>query len=262
MLKRSYIIPGVFILCMSCNVTSWQSILDDSQLTESEVIEGLKTALRIGTESAVKLTSQKDGFYRDEVIKILLPDDANNALETLREAPGGEKIYQTTIAPIVDDLIEAINRSAEDAVTEAAPIFKNALAEMTIQEGWEILKGNYMNAGNKSATRYFKDKTYDNLADLFQPKINQSLDKPLAGKTTANEIWDKFVRSYDLIARSPANILMQLKPIEEKDLSKYVTDKALDGLFIKVGDEETKIRKDPYAYANQLLVKVFGNSNN
>jgi hypothetical protein len=247
---------------MSCNVSSWQSILDDSQLTESEVIDGLKTALRIGSETAVKITSQKDGLYRDEVIKILLPEEANNALVNLREAPGGEKIYQSAIAPIVDDLIEAINRSAEDAVTEAAPIFKNALSEMTIQEGWEILKGNYENAGNKSATRYFRDKTYDNLADLFQPKIDESLDKPLVGKTTANDIWVKFVKSYDIIANSPANFLMRLKPVQERDLSIYVTGKALDGLFIKVGDEETKIRKDPYAYANQLLVKVFGNSTN
>jgi len=255
---RSFISFVIFILCMSCNVSSWQSILDDSQITESEVIEGLKTALRIGSETAVRITSQKDGYFRDEAIKILLPEEANNALLSLREAPGGERLYQATIEPIVEDLIEALNRSAEDAATEAAPIFKNALSQMTIQEAWAILNGDYKNSGNRSATIYFKDKTYQALSNLFQPKIDQSLDKSLVGNISTNDLWNKFVRSYDTIARSPANLLMQLKPIQERDLSNYVTHKALDGLFIKVAEEETKIRKDPYPYANQILVKVFG----
>jgi hypothetical protein len=257
---RAVISIAIFFFCLSCNVTSWQSILDDSQLTESEVIEGLKTSLDIGTEKAVSMTSRKDGFFRDEAIKILLPEEANNALITLREAPGGEKLYQATISPLVDDLIEALNRSAEDAASKAAPLFKDALSRMTIQEAWDILNGKYKDAGNQSATLYFRDKTFEDLTNLFQPEIKKSLDKPLAGTVSANAIWEKFVRNYETIARSPANILMGLKPLKEPDLSRYVTSRALDGLFIKVADEEAKIRRDPYSYANQILVKVFGKS--
>jgi hypothetical protein len=243
----------------ACNVSSWQSILNDSQLTESEVVEGLKTALRIGTEDAVKIVSEKDGFLRDQAIKIMLPEEANLALNKLREAPGGEKLYQAAIAPVVDDLVEALNRSAENAASRATPIFKKAITEMTIADAWDILNGEYKNAGNRSATAYFRDKTYDNLAGLFKPSINESLEKPLVNNVSANSLWNKFVRSYDAVAKSPANLLMRLDPLEEPDLSAYVTNRALDGLFMKVADEEKEIRQDPYQYANQILEKVFGN---
>jgi len=243
---------------LSCNVTTWQSIIDDSQLTESEVIDGLKTALRIGSEKAVQITSRKDGYFADEAIKIFLPEEANEAIRTLKQAPGGERLYEATISPIVNDLVEALNRSAEDAASQAAPIFKNAITQMTIQEAWAILKGDYKNAGNESATIYFKDKTQSDLTRLFQPAINSSLDKPLVKSLSANSIWNNFVKSYQTIEKSPANLLMGLKPIEEPDLSRYVTTKALDGLFSKVADQEQEIRKDPYQYANQILEKVFG----
>lgn len=253
---------GLFLFFTACNVSTWQSILDDSQLTESEVIDGLKTALLVGTEKAVLVTSQKDGFFRDEAIRILLPEEANRALIKLREAPGGEQLYQSTIAPVVDDLIEALNRSAENAASQAAPIFKKAITEMTIGDAWDILNQNYRDAGNRSATAYFKDKTNNELRQLFQPSIKQSLDKPLVKNVSANRIWNNFVKSYDAIAKSPANLLMRLDPIREPDLSIYVTTKSLDGLFVKVADEEVKIRKDPYQYASQILEKVFGNSSN
>jgi hypothetical protein len=257
---RIGLITAFFLLGFSCSVSTWQSILDDSQLSESEVIDGLKTALRVGTDKAVQLTSQKDGYFRDEAIKILLPEEANNALVALREAPGGEQLYQTAIAPRVDELIEALNRSAENAAVQATPIFKNAITQMTLGEAWDILHENYQNAGNRSATTYFKNKTNDELKQLFQPSIKQSLDKPLVQNVSANKIWNNFVKTYDAIANSPANLLMHIKPIQEPDLSMYVTTKALDGLFIKVADEEVKIRKDPYQYASQILEKVFGKS--
>lgn len=253
---------GLLLFCFACNVSTWQSILDDSQLTESEVIDGLKTALRTGTDQAVQITSQKDGFFRDAAIRILLPEEANRALIKLREAPGGEQLYQSAIAPVVDDLVEALNRSAENAASQAAPIFKKAIVEMTIGDAWDILNKNYRNAGNRSATAYFKDKTYEDLQQLFRPSIQQSLDKPLVQNISANRIWNNFVKSYDAIAKSPANLLMRLEPIQEPDLTNYVTSKALDGLFVKVADEEVKIRKDPYQYASQILEKVFGNSGN
>ncbi len=255
-------LTGLCLAILSCNVATWQSIIDDSQLTEAEVVDGLKTALRIGAEMAVQTTSKKDGYFGDETIKILLPDEAENVISTLKKAPGGEKLYDITLAPIVDDLVQALNRSAENAAEQAAPIFKNAITQMTVQEAWAILNGEYKNAGNKSATIYFKDKTQRDLTRLFQPVINNSLDKPLVNSLSANSIWDKFMKSYQSIENSPANLLMNLKPIEEPDLSLYVTSKALDGLFIKVAEQEQEIRKDPYKYANQILEKVFGRAKN
>jgi len=250
------------IVLASCSTSStlMQSLLYGDELSESEIIDGLKTALNIGTDKAVDLVSKPDGYLLDPVIKILLPSEFNDAIEKLRNAPGGEQIYKSTISSLVDDLIEALNRAASDAAPEAIPIFKNAVTSMSIPDGWSILKGDYKNAGNQSATTYFKDKTQPDLYRLFKPKINTSLDKPLIGNTSANKLWDTFIVSYNKIYKSPANILLKLESIKDPDLSSYVTRKALDGLFQKVADEEREIREDPYKYANTLIQKVFGNS--
>lgn len=236
-----------------------QSIMyGDDGLSESEVIEGLKTALDIGTDKAVNLVADPDGYLKDQAIKILLPPELNQLLNDLRDAPGGEQIYNATIKPIIEDLIVALNRSASDAAPEAIPIFKNAIKEMTIQDGYAILKGDYKNSGNTSATRYFQDKTSEDLSNLFQPSIETSLSKPLVGNTSANTIWNKFLQGYNAVQKSPANFLMNLEPVNEPDLSAYVTRKALDGLFVKIADEEKEIRDDPYQYANDIIKKVFG----
>ncbi len=255
---KTVLITAIPIILLSCNVATLQSLLNDSQLTESEAIEGIKTALRVGTDKAVDITSKPGGFLRDEAIKILLPEEANKAIAALREAPAGNQIYEASLKPIVDDLIEAVNHSAEDAVTEAAPIFKNAIRQMTVQEAWAILKGEYKNSGDRSATIYFRDKTYNDLVRLFQPKINTSLDKPVVRNTSTNTIWNNFVTTYDRIAKSPANLVLGLEPVQEPNLARYVTVKALDGLFVKVAAEEQKIREDPYNYTEQILRKVFG----
>lgn len=249
----------VFITSCSTGSTLMQSIMyGDDGLSESEVIEGLKTALNIGTDKAVTLVSDPDGYLKDQAIKILLPQELNKLINDLRDAPGGEQIYNATIKPLIEDLIVAINRSASDAATKAIPIFKDAITEMTIQDGYSILKGDYKNAGNSSATRYFQDKTSADLSNLFQPSIESSLNKPLIGNTSANTIWNKFLQAYNAVQKSPANFLMNLDPVNEPDLSVYVTDKALDGLFVKIADEEKEIRDDPYKYANDIIKKVFG----
>lgn len=249
----------VFLTSCSTSSTLMKSIMyGDDGLSESEVIEGLKTALDIGTDKAVNLVSAPDGYLKDQVIKIILPPELNKLIRDLRDAPGGEQIYNATIKPIVDDLIVAINRSASDAAPKAIPIFKNAVKEMTIQDGFAILKGDYKNAGNSSATRYFQDKTSHDLGNLFQPSIEASLNKPLIGNTSANTLWNKFLQGYNAVQKSPANFLMNLEPVDEPDLSAYVTNKALDGLFVKIADEEKEIRDDPYKYANDIIRKVFG----
>lgn len=249
----------VFITSCSTSSTLMQSIMyGDDGLSESEVIEGLKTALDIGTDKAVDLVSDPDGYLKDQAIKILLPPELNKLINDLRDAPGGEQIYNATIKPLIEDLIVAINRSASDAAPKAIPIFKDAIKEMTIQDGYAILKGDYKNAGNSSATRYFQDKTSVDLNNLFEPSIDASLSKPLIGNTSANTLWNKFLQGYNAVQKSPANFLMKLEPVNEPNLSAYVTSKALDGLFIKIADEEEEIRDDPYKYANDIIKKVFG----
>jgi len=257
-LNNIVIILSILVL-ISCSPSSWQSLLSSDELSNEEVVKGLKKALDIGTDKAVSLVSLQDGYLKDEAIKIILPPEANNALNSLRKAPGGEQVYQLTLSKIIDDLIIAINRSASDAAKEASPIFKNAITSMTIQDGWSILKGDYKNSGDVSATTYFKDKTYTELSNLFAPKIDVSLEKDLIGNSSTNDIWKEFVSAYNKIARSPASLLMNIEPVKDPDLSTYVTGKALDGLFLKVSLEEQKIRENPYGYASDILEKVFGN---
>jgi len=255
-----FIISFFILLMSSCSPSTWQSLLDSDQLSNDEVVEGLKTALDIGTDKAVNLVSLPDGYLKDKAIKIILPPEAEDAVNSLRKAPGGEQIYQIALSSIVEDLIVAINRSASDAAKEASPIFKNAIKSMSIQDGWLILKGDYKTAGDISATTYFKDKTYVQLSNLYVPKIDVSLDKNLIGNTSTNDIWNKFVSAYNKVARSPVNLLMDIKPVKDPDLSTYVTNRALDGLFFKVSVEEQKIRENPYGYASQIIEKVFGNN--
>ena len=251
----------ISIMLSACNTSSilMNSIMVEDGLSEEEVVNGLKTALNIGTEKAVNIVSNPDGFLGDQAIKILLPSELKQAIDKLRNAPGGEQIYRSTISPVVEDMVVALNRSASDAAREAVPIFKNAITSMSIQDGWSILKGQYKNAGNVSATTYFKDKTQEDLQDLFKPKINSSLNKPLTGNTSANTLYNTFVSAYNAVLKSPANLLMKLDPIQDPDLASYVTGKATDGLFLKIADEEKEIRDDPYRYANKLIEKVFGN---
>jgi len=259
-MKKTLFNLAIVILLSACSTTStlMQSLMYDDGLSESEIVEGLKTALDIGTNKAVKIVSDPDGYLEDQAIKIILPPEMNRIIEDLREAPGGEQIYQATIQPIVKDLVTAINRSASDAATQAGPIFKSALTEMSFVDAWAILRGEYNNAGRRSATQYFQDKTSNSLSNLFQPSIDASLDKPLIANTSANTLWDKFLNAYNTVRKSPANLLMKLEPVEEPDLSNYVTRRALDGLFVKIADEEEAIRNDPYQYTSNIIRKVFG----
>jgi hypothetical protein len=241
-----------------CNVKTLNALLGDQPLTESEVIQGLKKALDMGTEKTVNLLSQPGGYLNDAAIKILLPAEATKAIEALKKAPGGQQIYSSTIEPTVSDLIKTLNSSAEDAVKEAAPIFKDAITGMSITDAFSILRGEYKNSGTVSATRYFQDNTTDKLVSLYKPRINNSLNKTLVAHQSANSIWSKFVRSYNQVATSPANLLLKLEKVQEPDLSAFVTKKALDGMFNKIAVEEQNIRQYPLKYSDSTIQRVFG----
>lgn len=258
---KHVLIPSILLIMLTACTTSsvlMKSIMVEDGLSEEEVVNGLKAALNIGTENAVNIVSNPDGYLGDQAIKILLPPELNQTIDKLRNAPGGEQIYRSTLSPVVEDLVIALNRSASDAARQAVPIFKDAITSMTIQDGWSILKGQYRNAGDISATTYFKDKTQTGLEELFQPKINTSLNKPLVGNTSANTLYNTFVKAHNAVLKSPANILMKLEPIQDPDLASFVTRKAIEGLFLKIADQEKEIRDDPYKYANKLIERVFG----
>jgi hypothetical protein len=220
------------------------TMMASQPLTTAEIIAGLKQALTIGADSSLTRISKTDGYYRDQMIKILLPPEAKTITDNLSRIPGGEKL--------VEDVVIRINRAAEDAAREALPIFTSAVTGMTIQDGLSILKG-----PSTAATDYLRANTYDQLYALYQPKIKTSIDKKLIGNISTAESWNKLTTEWNKIANSMVGQLAGFKPVNVQ-LDKYLTGKALDGLFLKVGEEEKKIRTDPVARVTELLKRVFG----
>lgn len=220
------------------------STMANQPLTTAEIVAGLRQALNIGADSSLARISKTDGYYRDEMIKILLPPEARVITENLSRIPGGERL--------VEDVVMRINRAAEDAAKEALPIFVSAVTSMTINDGLAILKGH-----ETAATDYLRTNTYDQLFALYQPKIKTSTDKKLIGNISTTESWNKLTTEWNKIANSMAGRLAGFTPVNVQ-LDQYLTGKALDGLFMKVGQEEKKIRTDPVARVTELLKRVFG----
>lgn len=220
------------------------TVMAGQPLTTAEIIAGLKQALTIGADSSLSRISNTDGYYRDAAIRILLPPEAQVITDNLSRIPGGDKL--------LEDVIIRINRAAEDAAKEALPIFASAVSGMTINDGLSILRG-----PDTAATEYLRTNTYNQLYALYQPKIKQSTDKKLIGNISTSESWNKLTSEWNKVAQSLVGQLAGFKPVNV-ELDSYLTGKALDGLFLKVGEEEKKIRTDPVARVTELLRKVFG----
>ena len=194
------------------------------------VASGLKEALSVGTKNAVGLLSGKDGYFANEAVKILLPENVRRLGDALRMAG-----YQKE----VDAFVLSMNRAAEKAAPRAANIFAGAIREMSITDAQKILGG-----GNTAATEYFKSKTSTQLFDAFKPDISKSMSE--VGVTRAYKaMTDRYTS------------MVPFAKVESLDLDRYVTNKSLDGLFYMVGQEETKIRTNPAARTTELLRKVF-----
>lgn len=207
-----------------------QKTTGKQSLSNAEIVSGLKEALSVGTNNASKQLSTVDGFFKDAAIKILMPEEAKKAEKKLRSLAMGK---------MVDDAILAMNRAAEDAAKDAAPIFINAVKGMSIQDAVGILRG-----GDFAATNYLKDKTTMALTEAFRPVIENSLKK-----VDATKYWNTVFTAYNKFSAEKVN----------PDLSAYVTEKALAGIFHQVSLEEQKIRKDPLARTSDILKKVFSN---
>jgi hypothetical protein len=199
--------------------------LDNTQITS-----GLKEALAVGTQKAVKQVAKPGGYLENKAIKILLPSSLRPVETGLRAAGQGPKI---------DDFISSMNHAAEAAAPEAASIFSDAVREMTIDDARKLLNG-----GNTSITDYFKSKTSAHLASAFRPHVEETMRN--------NGVTQK----YDaLVAQAPKLPFMSNS---STDINTYVVNKALDGLFLVLGEQEKEIRTNPAARTTDLLKKVFG----
>ncbi len=215
-------------------------------LSEQEVISGLKEALKVSTDTAVSVVSKTDGFFKNQAIKILLPPEA----KTIMDNKDNSMLKAIGITKLIDDVILRMNRSAESAAKQATPIFVNAIKAMSIQDAFGILRG-----ADNAATEYFKQKTSGDLFNAFKPTIKQALDKPLVANVSTTKSWNTLTSKYNKIAP------LINKPKVNTDLVNYVTQKAIDGLFVKLAEQEKKIRKDPVARVTDILKRVFGGNN-
>lgn len=198
--------------------------------TQAEIAMGLKQALEFGTNYSTERLSATDGFFGNLAIKILFPEEAQKVERTLRSVG---------LNRLADNVILTVNRAAESAAKEAKPIFVNAIKQMTITDAANILLGNQSDA----ATQYFKRVTTNQLSDRFRPIIQTNLNK-----VGATRNWSEAVGYYNQIP-----MVADINP----DLAGYVTQKAIDGLFYEIAQEELKIRSNISARSTPLLQKVF-----
>jgi hypothetical protein len=217
-------------------------------LTEAEVINGLKEALNTGAKNAADRLSLENGYYGDALVKIFLPDEAKIIVDNISKIPGGDKL--------VEDVILRINRAAEDAAKDVAPVFINSVKQMTIQDAFGILKG-----ADNAATTYLRNTTYNDLYALYKPKIQVSTEKKIVGNISTKDSWLTLTSKWNIFANSFAGKLANLKPVNT-DLDDFLTNKALAGMFLKVEGEELKIRKEVSARVTPLLQRVFGSLDN
>ena len=201
-------------------------------LPEARIGEGLKQALQVGTEQAVSLTGRPDGYLANQAIKILMPGELRTAEQGLRLIGQGA---------VVDEFVVSMNRAAERAAPAAKSVFWDAIAAMSIDDARRILQGS-----ETAATDYFREKTGGRLAEAFAPAVSSAMNE--VGVT----------RQYKTLFESVKALPLGGAAASSFDLDRYVIGKALDGLFLMVGQEEKKIRTNPAARGTELLKDVFG----
>ncbi|MFV0148092.1 DUF4197 domain-containing protein [Empedobacter falsenii] len=211
------------------NTISAEALKNVNNLPNSTIASGLKEALSIGLNDGIKSLSQKNGFYNNSVAKILMPEELQTVEKTMRSLGMGS---------LADKGIKLLNAAAEDAVSEAAPIFVNALTSMTITDAKDILLG-----GNNSATNYLKLKTNTDLTKAFQPKVEASL-----GKVGADKVWNNLITKYNTLTGNEI----------EPNLNAYVTQQTLNGVFNMVAEKENGIRNNSALQQTSILQQVFG----
>lgn len=231
-MKKSIVILLTLFTVYSC--AELQGVMDSlpqtgGVLSNTDIASGLRQALDLGIEKQVTKLTQTDGFYRNELVKILLPAELQKVDKGLRDIGLGS---------LADEGLKVLNRAAEDAVKEATPIFVNAVKEITFADAKTILLGT-----DDAATQYLNSKTQTPLYEKFHPVINNSFSK-----VGADQIWQNLINRYNNIP-----FTTKVNP----DLTDYVTEQALKGVFTMIAVEEKEIRNKVGARSTDLLRRVF-----
>lgn len=223
-------------LLTACSPQDLQTILGSAEgapaLSNDEVIAGLKEALRVGTERAVASTGAENGFWSNALIRVPFPPEAIKVKNTLTDLG---------MTRPVEDFERTLNKAAERAAQEAVPVFVDAVTGMSIQDGFAILRG-----GENAATSFLRERTSAALRARFTPVVEQATQQ-----VALTSYWQPLASAYNT-----ATLLTGGQAVNP-DLNAYVTDKALDGLFLVLAQEEKRIRQDPVARTTVLLQKVF-----
>jgi hypothetical protein len=220
----------LFLQLSSCaELQQIANSLPQEGLSNAQIASGLKEALNKGIDKEVTKLMAPDGFFKDQMVKIVLPQELQKVDQTLRDLGLGN---------LADEGILLLNRAASDAVKEAKPIFINAITSMSFEDAKKILLGN-----QSAATEYLKSKTQSELYQKFKPQVTQSLQK-----VNADKIWNDIITRYNQVP-----FVKKVNP----DLTDYVTNKALEGVFKKIAVEEKLIRTDITERTSNLLKQVF-----
>lgn len=234
--KTIFLSACIFFLtaCSSAQISqTLGGILNENSLSTEEVARGLKAALEKGTANGADLASRVDGYFQNPKIKIPLPPEMQKVESNLRRIGLGNE---------VDKFVLNLNRAAEQAADDAKPIFLNAIKSLTIQDAWNILKGD-----KHAATEYLRRTTFAQLKATFQPIVANTLDQ-----VNATRYYNDIAKVYN---RVPGATKIN------EDLEDYATTKAIDGLFTLIAEEEENIRANPAARTTELLKKVFAQAN-
>lgn len=231
-MKKSLFILIAVLTLNSC--AELQSVVDSlpqggGVLSNTDIASGLRQALDFGIEKQVTKLTKTDGFYKNDLVKILLPAELQRVDKGLRDIGLGN---------LADEGLKVLNRAAEDAVKEATPIFINAVKEITFADAKNILLGK-----DDAATQYLTNRTKSSLYDKFHPVINSSF-----AKVGADQIWTNLINRYNAIP-----FTTKVNP----DLTNYVTDEALKGVYTMIALEEKEIRNKVGARSTDLLRRVF-----
>lgn len=240
-MKKIVAVLMSLVLFYSCDVLMQSLETIDSGtsqgLSQQQVAKGLKSALEVGIEKAVDIVSLTNGFYKNSEIMIPFPEEAIKVKELCESVGLGNQVTQFE---------EKLNRAAEQAARGATEVFKEAITQMTISDAISILKG-----GDKAATQYLQKTTSNILYQKFYPVVESATEKIMLAK-----YWTPLVNKYNTVTQLTGGQQVNT------DLNAYVTNKALDGLYLMVAKEELKIRKDPVARVTDILKEVFGSSLN
>lgn len=292
-MKKILLYPLLAVLLLqSCDYIDIEDSLSGQEEfipTDSEIVDALKMALELGADSASSSLSIVNGYFKGSPLLAIipLPDDVQNVRKIINN---NDYLLLASAAVGLDqkfdDVIKAMNRAAEDAAKDAVPVFQSAITGLSIADGLDILKGIVPGATTKStgtydstaATKYLQNETQQELINNYAPKIKASLESVKIGDLSAIKVWEGFTSTYNrfLNYEIEYNILSlsytySVKDFNQQfmdkdnalpasldaDIGAYATGLALDELFLRVGQEEKKIRKDPFEWAIELIQNVF-----